>query len=291
MRSGVGRITACGQAADFAVSLHDHDVSHHRSGCCNFGFRRRSGQHVYPMMQWSVRWFVRFTRVTNLKHITQSAKDRRMSSESFSRTLAAFAVAVFALSPAFASTQSGYFTIEDSARACPVNLPYPPAALRNLVTGRSLVRISVANDGHVVNAYLLRPSGVMRFNGQLDDSAVQAARECRFPNSSDVRSEELRRGVVMYEWRIDGLNDPNPYSAGTLESLRDRANDGDADAAYWIYLRSGPLPNAPASTDALHWLSFAAEHGVQQAQKEIERLRAVGEDTSFGGNQAKPAAH
>jgi hypothetical protein len=143
-----------------------------------------------------------------------------------------------------------------------------------------LVRVAVDSDGHVVEAHLLRPSGVMPFNKHLDNAAVQAARECRYPPSVSGRSDEARQGVVQYDWQIDGLVDSDPYSVGPLEGLKAQANNGDASAAYWLYLRSDPLPDAPASADAMHWLSFAAEHGVQKAQQELERLHLVGEDTT-----------
>jgi TonB family protein len=214
--------------------------------------------------------------------------NRSMSKLSSLRVRIAFAQAALLLTPLVALAQSASFTIADSARACPGNLPYPPAAQRNLATGRSLVRVVVDSDGHVVDAHLLRPSGVAQFNKQLDSSAIQGARECHFPASTGARSGEMRRGVVQYEWRIDGLVDDNPYSVDPIESLKERATNGDASAGYWIYLRSDPLPNAPASADALHWLSFAAEHGMQKAQQELERLRLVGEQAA-ADEVTKPA--
>jgi TonB family protein len=176
--------------------------------------------------------------------------------------------------------QTNVLSIYDSKRACPLRPAYPEAAIRNQVTGRSLTRVLVDRYGNVTSAYALRPSGAGPLNKWLDSAAIDAARMCHFPRIPAAQPDEVRRGVVQYVWSIDGAVQQDSYIIDPLESLEKWAESGNAIAAYWLYLRSDPVPEAPAPPEAMHWLAFAASHGMENAQKELERLRILGEDTS-----------
>ncbi len=192
----------------------------------------------------------------------------------------ACAAAAVALLPLAAAAQSTLLTIADSARACPARPAYPASALRSQAMGRSLVRVMIDDNGDVASAYLVRPSGVTPFHAALDNASVGAARQCHYPRAAGGGSALERRGVVEYDWRIDGVVESNAYATDPLESLKAWAVDGNAEAAYWLYLRADPptWAAAPASAEALHWLRFAAGHGMEKAQQEVERLGLVGEN-------------
>jgi TonB family protein len=161
---------------------------------------------------------------------------------------------------------------------------YPPGALRTETTGISVLHVLLAPDGTLLDVRLLRPSGTTRENSLLDDAAVEAARKCHYVLSGTTSTADRVWAVVSFAWKLEG-DEGNPFSTGPLSALRDRATQGDATSAFWVYLRSG-FDDA-ATKDALHWLQFAAEHGMVRAQFELGRLYNLGDGgVPRDGNQA-----
>jgi TonB family protein len=149
--------------------------------------------------------------------------------------------------------------------ACPKPV-WPPAALAQRVSGKTIVEVQVGDQGVVIEARVATSSG----RTDLDEAAVAGIRRCVFHAVLATGQAPTGWLKTQYVWVPGGAKQAQVQNQALFDSTRRSAEAGDAAAQNWFgaWLQNGTY-GAADPVQAAHWYRLAAEQGDAVAQNNL----------------------